>query len=203
MTGLVAGQPGPGGRTNAPPARATGVIIVGMSLAVWWPAFTLGAWGVLFFEQLLTVWVAATAALVVVLIQPKGQKNRIWRLLALLVPSIWLVLALIIDPRDHGSWGVVLDVLGGFVSLLGLPATIWVLARIIWPEFGAGIPMIRRVIVLLAVATIGILSYELGVHNALFLTCSDFTISGNSEPAGCISDAPGLTPKLTPDDSGN
>ena len=203
MTGIMAGQPGPDGRTTAPPARATGVIIVGMSLAVWWPAFTLGAWGSLFFEQLLTVWVAATAALVVVLIQPKGEKNRLWRSLALLVPSCWLILALIIDPRDNGTWAVVLDVLGGFVSLLGLPATIWVLVRIIWPEFGVGIPLSRRVIVLVAVATIGVLSYELGVHNALFLTCGDFTISGNSEPPGCVSDAPGLTPLLTPDESGN
>jgi hypothetical protein len=30
-------------------------------MAVWWPAFTLGAYGVVFFEQALSLWAAATA----------------------------------------------------------------------------------------------------------------------------------------------
>ena len=43
-----------------------GVAMVGMAVVVWWPAFTLGAWGDLFFDQLLAVWAAATAAFVFV-----------------------------------------------------------------------------------------------------------------------------------------
>ena len=31
--------------------RAFSLVVVGMSVAVWWPAFTLGAWHDLFFDQ--------------------------------------------------------------------------------------------------------------------------------------------------------
>ena len=146
-----------------PPSRAVGVILVGMSIAVWWPAFTLGAWGTLFFEQVLTVWVAATAALAVVVTQRKGATHRIRRAIALLIPSLWLVLAIAIDPQDTGPWATVLDVLGGLVSLVGIPATIWVLVRIIWPEFAHDIPLSRRVIVGVTVIALAFASYQLGV----------------------------------------
>ena len=184
---------------RVPPPRAVGVILVGMSIAAWWPAFTLGAWGTLFFEQILTVWVAATAALVVVLAQRKGATHRVRRAVALLIPSLWLVLAIAIDPQDTGPWATVLDVLGGLVSLVGIPATIWVLVRIIWPEFAHDITLSRRVLVGVTVIALAFASYQLGVHNASFLTCGDFTISGNSQPPGCVPDDAGLTPGLKPD----
>lgn len=181
------------------PPRAVGVILVGMSVAIWWPAFTLGAWGTLFFEQILTVWVAATAALVVVLAQRKGARHRVPRAIALFIPSVWLILAIAIHPHDAGPWARALDVMGGLVSLFGVPATIWVLARIIWPEFARDIPWSGRVIVGVTVIGIAVISYELGVHNASFLTCGDFTISGNSQPPGCFPDDPGIAPGITSD----
>ena len=181
-----------------PRTRAVGVILVGMSIAAWWPAFTLGAWGTLFFEQILAVWVAATAALVVVLVQRKPATHRVRRAIALSLPSVWLILAITIDPHDTGPWATALDVLGGLISLLGIPVTIWVLVRIIWPEFAHDIPLSRRVIVGVTVIALAFASYQLGVHNASFLTCGDFTISGNSQPPGCVPDDAGLTPGLKP-----
>jgi hypothetical protein len=35
--------------------RETSVAVVAAALVVWWPAFTLGAYGVIFFQQLLSV----------------------------------------------------------------------------------------------------------------------------------------------------
>lgn len=166
------------------PPRVTGVVAVGMSIAVWWPAFTLGAWGVFFFDQILTVWAAATAALLVVLFRHHEDRNRLGRAAALLLPTLWLVLAIIIDPADD-SLNLALDVLGGTVAVLGIPATIWVLARIIWPEFGHDLPLRRRLVVAASVASIALASFLLGVNHAEFLTCEAFTLSGNSEPPGC------------------
>jgi hypothetical protein len=165
------------------PARATGVVAVGMSIAVWWPSFTLGAWGILFFDQKLAVWAAATAALFVVMLRGRGESKRLGRSAALLVPTLWLVLA--ISVRDHGLRPLV-DALGVIVAILGIPVTISVLARIIWPEFGEDLSPSRRVIVMASVAFIAVSSFVLGVNHAAFLTCEDFTISGNSEPAGCV-----------------
>ncbi len=41
--------------------RLAGASIAGAALG-WWPAFTLGVYGVVFFEQLLALWAAATSA---------------------------------------------------------------------------------------------------------------------------------------------
>ena len=165
------------------PSRATGALAVGMSIAVWWPAFTLGAWGVLFFEQILTVWAAATAALLVVLFRRRAEGNRLGRAAALLVPTLWLVLAVLF--KRESFLVPFIDALGVTVALLGIPATIWVLARIIWPEFGEDLPISRRLIVIASVVFIAVASFVLGSNQSAFLTCEDFTISGNSEPLGC------------------
>lgn len=166
------------------PARAQGVVIVGMCIAIWWPSFTLGAWGRLFFEQILTVWTAATAALLVVIFRRDGERYRMRRAVALLIPTLWLVLA-IVGKDDGSALDVLTDVLGSTVAVVGIPATMWVLARIIWPELGAGISLARRTLVMAAVLFISGCAYLLGVNHSAFLTCEDFTISGNSEPRGC------------------
>ncbi len=159
-----------------------------MSVAVWWPAFTLGAWGTFFFDQLLTVWAASIGALIVVLFQPRGRP-RVLKALALLVPTLWLVLtALPLQEDDLGAF--VLDLVAIFVALLSVPATIWVLARVMWPEFGEDISRGRRVLVVAAVVLVGVASFLLGVNQERFLTCGDFTISGNSEPPGCVPGPP-------------
>jgi hypothetical protein len=172
------------GRTDAS-SRVTGVIVVGMSVAVWWPAFTIGAWGEPFFDQSLTVWAAATGAFIVVLFQPRGRP-RVWRALALLIPSLWLFLSFFANEADpDDAVAVIVAVLGGLVAILALPTTIWVLARVIWPEFAEDISWPRRLAVLGSVLVIAVASFALGVNQSRFLTCEDFAISGNSEPPGC------------------
>lgn len=167
------------------PPRAQGVVAVGMCVAIWWPSFTLGAWGRLFFEQILTVWAAATAALLVVVFRRDGGRRRMREGAALLLPTLWLVLA-IAGEDDGGPLDVLTDVLGSAVAVLGIPATMWVLARIVWPELGADLTLGRRALVVAAVLFIAVAAYALGVNHGSFLTCEDFTVSGNSEPDGCI-----------------
>ncbi|ARJ07471.1 hypothetical protein B5808_17345 [Cnuibacter physcomitrellae] len=162
-----------------------------MSIALWWPAFTLGAWGTLFFDQGLTVWAASVGALVVVLIQPRGRK-RLWKALALLVPSLWVVLLFVVVDDTSDLLTGILTLAGLIAAVLGLPVTIWVLARVVWPEFGEDIPWSRRLIVLGAVLLIAVASFFLGANQSRFLTCGDFTISGNSEPPGCTPGPPDI-----------
>lgn len=163
----------------------TGVILVGMSIAVWWPAFTLGAWGDLFFDQLLTVWVAATAAFVVVLLQPRPSKRRFLRAAILLVPSLWLVLAFV-ELETEDLLTAVVDLLAILVAIIGIPFTIWVLVRVLWPDFGTHLRWTTRIIVLLSVAAIAVGCWALGANHHEFLTCGDFVQSGNSPPDNCV-----------------
>lgn len=132
------------------------------------------------------MWVIATAALVIVAVQPRGFPHRIRKILALLVPSIWLVLGFAVNDATDNLLVLLVDVVGIAGAVIGIPFTIWVLVRILWPDFGAGVTRSRRAILLIAVAVITIACYLLGVYQASFLTCEDFEISGNSDPPGCM-----------------
>jgi hypothetical protein len=178
---------------SSPPSQATGVVAVGMSIAVWWPSFTLGAWGILFFDQKLTVWAAATAALIVVVFHRRGERNRLGQAAALLVPTLWLVLEIFVED-DGSSLRPLVDGFGVAVVFLGIMATFWVLSRIIWPEFGEDLSLSRRASVIASVVLVAVASFVLGVNHAAFLTCQDFSISGNSEPPGCTPGVPRPTP---------
>ena len=53
--------------------QATSVAIVRAALVVWWPAFDLGAYGVLFFNKFLSLWVASTAIFLVSLMAGRSH----------------------------------------------------------------------------------------------------------------------------------
>ncbi|MFE4799494.1 hypothetical protein ACFRFL_31705 [Streptomyces sp. NPDC056708] len=105
----------------------TAVIAGGGALAVWEPAFTLGAYNVIFYHQMLTLWAVSTAVLPAgLLMRERGPRHgRVyWACLAL--PSAWLGLAAIV-PRS-GNWqGEALFVVGGVISIIGTPLLTWVL----------------------------------------------------------------------------
>ncbi|MFB2585065.1 hypothetical protein [Herbiconiux liukaitaii] len=162
--------------------RVTAVLVIGMSVVVWWPAFTIGAWGDLFFDQVLGVWAAATAALLVVLLEP-GGRHKVRRALALITPSLWVVLMFVVQDLNDGLV-LLVALVGAAVALLALPTAMWVLARMVWPDFGETTWRMRFV-VLGAVGFIAVVSLLLGANHSRFLTCEEFAISGNSEPPGC------------------
>lgn len=169
-----------------PAPRVTGLVIVGICAALWWPAFTLGAWGTLFFDQLMTIWAVSTAAFFVVLLQPRPYRRRVFRACVLLIPSLWLVLSFLLesDTADLGTF--VVDLVGVVVAIIGIPFTLWTLVRIMWPDFGSDLSAGRRALAIAVIAVIVLLSFGLGSSQDRFLTCADFSISGNSEPPHCI-----------------
>ncbi|MCX5341951.1 hypothetical protein [Streptomyces atratus] len=172
-----------GGR-RASVVPKTAVIAGGGALAVWEPAFTLGAYNVIFYYQLLTLWAVSTAVLLAgLLMRERGPRHGwvYWACLAL--PSAWLGLAAIV-PRS-GNWqGEALFVVGGVISVIGTPLLTWVLLQLLL--FGESELSVRqRRMVIGVVAFVGGLAFVLGEFNDVFLTCGDFDISGNSVPSGC------------------
>lgn len=163
-------------------------VLIGMAVAVWWPAFTLGAWGDLFFDQLLTVWVISVAGLVVVLAHPRGRR-RWGRAIALGIPSVWVALSFATTDTDAGLGVVLVELLGTAVGLIGIPFTLWTICGILWPELFTELRLRARLGVLLTVGGIAVASFLLGSAQEYFLTCQDFAVSGNSNPPGCV-DAP-------------
>ena len=161
------------------------VISAGMAVAVWWPAFTLGAWGELFFDTLLTLWAASTAAFVFVLVERRPAGARLWRAFLLLLPSVWLVLGFV-DFETSDLFTFVVSAAALLVLLIASPLTVWVLARIMRPDLGEDSTRRQRWLIVGVVVGIGLAAFLLGVNQEHFLTCGDFAVSGNSEPPGCV-----------------
>lgn len=202
--------------SQEPPAESTtapdrqrrdvpvGVVMVGMSAIAWWPAFTLGAWGEIFFDNILGLWAASTAAFVFVLVERRPVRGRLVRAFVLLIPTVWLVLNFLVSSQDPDDLGAaIVDLFALLVVIVGIPFTLWVLVRIIWPEFAA--ERRRRTIWLITSVVLGVavISLLLGMNQSRFLTCQDFAISGNSEPPGCTPEETSTPTPTTPAPNGS
>ncbi|WP_327368970.1 hypothetical protein [Streptomyces sp. NBC_01217] len=162
----------------------TAVFAGGGALAIWEPAFTLGAYGVIFYYQVLTLWAVSTAVLLAgLLMRERGPRHGwvYWACLAM--PSGWLVLAAVV-PRGDNWLDETLFLVGGIISVIGTPLLTWVLLQLLL--FGESELSVRqRRTVVGVVAAVGGLAFLVGQFNDVFLTCGDFDISGNSVPSGC------------------
>ncbi|WP_258070869.1 hypothetical protein [Pseudoclavibacter sp. AY1F1] len=163
-----------------------GVVMVGMAAVAWWPAFTLGAWGEVFFDDILGFWAASTAAFVFVLLERRPVWGRVGRAAVLLVPTVWLILNFLVDADSDDVATALVDFAALLVVLICVPFTLWVLLRIVWPDFASSTTRRRRWLIVAVVGGIVVIAYLLGLNQAHFLTCDDFSISGNSLPAGCV-----------------
>lgn len=168
--------------------RLAGVAVIAFSSMAWWPAFTLGAWGTIFFEQLLTLWAAATAALVLIMLLGDVRHRFGWRSLALAIPTFWVLVALELEPgsSDELAW------VGTLVTLAGAPIMMVVLIRFASPDLIEDTEPRDRIAVVSAVALVVVCAYLMGTAQEYMFTCGDFTISGNSQPPDCTPGDPSL-----------
>ncbi|TQM64664.1 hypothetical protein [Humibacillus xanthopallidus] len=149
-----------------------------------WPAFTMGVYGVVFFEQHLSLWATATSVFLALGVS-KGP--RIWarpQVLALLLPSLWVVLAWILPVGGTSGIYQVLFWFGVVITVVGLPAMAAILVRLLIP----GAERLRGKRALAAAIVVSLLmlvSFGLGTQHPRLLTCEDFTISGNYAPENC------------------
>lgn len=177
-------------RTTAPPdlldedsRRVVAAALAGAALGSW-PAFTLGVYGVIFFEQHLALWAAATSAF---LSLGFSQGPRVWRrpaVLALLLPTLWIVLAWTLPVGGTSGVYQGLFWLGVVITVVGLPALAAFLVRLVIPTADR-LEGRERLAVAGVVATVMVTSFVVGTQHPHILTCEDFTISGNHAPAGC------------------
>ena len=176
-------------RTGRPAAAGwPASAVIAFSSVAWWPAFTLGAWGTVFFPQVLSLWAVTTAAFVLVVLS-KDTRGRVgWWALALLLPSLWLALAIEFAPgsRPELAW------LGTVVTLSGAPVMVWILIRFASPELVEDAEPRDRLVVVAAVRWLS----SAPTGSARFRSASSpvrtSRISGNSQPPGCTPGAPSL-----------
>jgi hypothetical protein len=162
--------------------RVVAIAVAAASIG-WWPAFTLGVYGVIFFEQHLALWAAATAAFIAVEL---GGGRRMLRRVShytLLLPSLWLLLIWLL-PVTTDTARYVLFWFGVLVTLLGIPALSAFLIRLMLPG-AEQLPRHRAVVAVTSVAVVMAVAYALGTQHRHMLSCDDFTVSGNFAPPDC------------------
>jgi hypothetical protein len=149
-----------------------------------WPAFTLGVYGVIFFEQHLSLWAASTS---VFLALGLAKGPRIWaqpRAGALLLPSLWILITWIIPVGGTSGVYKALFWIGAVITVVGMPALAAVMVRLLIP--GAERLRGRRALGAVGVVScIMLVAFGLGTQHPRILTCEDFSISGNFAPANC------------------
>jgi hypothetical protein len=162
-----------------------GVVMVGMAVIAWWPAFTLGVYGEIFFDDILTVWAASTAAFVFVLVERKPVGGKLVRAFLLLLPSLWLVLSFVVSDDETDLLIAIVDVVAILAVLIGIPFTLWVLVRVAFPDFAHESSPGTKWLIAGVVLGVAIIAFVLGLNQEHFLTCGDFQLSGNYPPASC------------------
>ena len=142
----------------------------------------------MFFPQVLSLWAVATAAFVLVALSGSVRERVGWWALALLLPSVWLLLAIEFAPgsRPELAW------FGTAVTLLGAPVMVTILIGFSAPDLAEDTTWRDRGAVIAAVVVVVIVAYGIGGIQERIFTCGDFTISGNSEPPGCTPGEPSL-----------
>jgi hypothetical protein len=175
-----------------PIVRSFLVITATSSTAVFTVMFQIGAWGVVFFDKLQVIWVLATATLLSSLVLRDRWSPSVWGRGVLLVPSLWLATGYI-----DSAWSAVdlgpLTTATSVITLLSIPYLALALLRALSPAF-LDLPARRlqagAILIALAVGLCGLL---MGSTNDRYLTCGDFVVSGNDQPADCRPGAPTTT----------
>jgi len=173
---------------GGPSDRATLLITAGSATVAFTVGFNYGAFGVVFFGQLLTIWLVATVVLVGSLVS--GLPPNTWpRRLVLLVPSLWLVAAWLDNTSVFDSSERFAFALTVAVTLFVLPFVAWILITTINSDF-VDLPGRKKGIVIVSVGLFIVVGLAFGARNDVFLTCDDFKISGNDLPANCVQMSP-------------
>lgn len=164
--------------------RHLAVAAVAAAAIGWWPAFTLGVYGVIFFEQIFSLWAVATTVFVVAVLTRRRRALRRPALWTLLLPSLWLAVAWSIPVGGTSLSHRMLFWFGVGVTVLGIPAMAALLVRLLVPgaeRLQGRSALIAGGVVLAVLAA----AFVLGGQHPRILTCDDFTISGNFAPPGC------------------
>lgn len=168
-----------------PADRATLLIAVATATGAFLIGFNFGAFDVVFFDALLSVWVIATIVFVASFITSLPPRNWLGRLV-LLIPSVWLILAWVADPAGEDAASDAVYAFTLILTLVTLPFIAWILVSVINPDF-LELPVPNRMTIIAALVVFALAGFGLGARNDVFLNCDDFKVSGNDLPANCTS----------------
>ena len=172
--------------------RVAAAAVAGAAIG-WWPAFTLGVYGLIFFEQHMALWAAATSAFFGAGLAGGRQVWRRPAVWTLLLPSLWLLLVWLLPVAGTSTLREVLFWFGVVVTLVGMPALAALMVRLLIPA-AEGLHKKQALTAAAVVVLVMLSSYILGTQHPHMLSCEDFSISGNFAPDNCTTGTGSTTP---------
>ncbi len=144
-----------------PKLRALSVAAVGAAAVSWRPAFTLGAYQTVFFEQLLALCAVSTAVFLILVIFKQRRAVSWPHRFALLLPSVWLLIALALPTGTEAGHSAALYWFALALTLAGGPYLAWTLLRITLTGYDT-LTHRQRWAVVGVVAAVALLGFTLG-----------------------------------------
>lgn len=132
----------------------------------------------------LALWAASTSAFLALWYCRGIQVWRRPEVLAMLLPSLWMVMAWILPVGGTSGIYQVLFWLGAVITILGMPALAAFMVRVLIPT-AERLRGRERMAAIGVVAVVMLASFFAGTQHPRMLTCEDFTISGNLAPENC------------------
>lgn len=181
LTGFAATE------SRVPEIRTFFVSTIGAALVTWDVAFNLGAFHTLFFARRHQLAVVLFVVVLGVIVLRRQVHVHWWLLLILSTPMIWVFFRLLVPRSGTNTLADRID--GAFlIAILVLyPIAFWIVLRLVAPEYFA-IPNLRlKIMSVVIVLVLAALGYAVGELNYRFLSCNEFSVSGNDLPTDCNS----------------
>jgi hypothetical protein len=161
-------------------------IAAGGSLYAWDVAFEFGAHHAVFYHRRQQLLVLSLVVLFGGLIMRRQVPFPWWQLVVFGAPILVIILQLANPIRVIGPIAEDFSDVITVAYIVAAPVGLWIIARLLAPQFFT-LPDRRAkvgvVAIMVAIAAIGFL---VGKYNNQFLTCGDFQVAGEEQPANCV-----------------
>lgn len=156
-------------------------------LVAWMLGFDLGAFGTVFYRNIMTAWVFAIVTFLSLIYVKWHKKVPVkWRtLLILLIPILWPA----IDYADQHilnqyiHYFIVFDY---FLILITLCYSAYVFLKLIKYDIFDPLTHIHKIFILVLAILFGALGFFVGYHHYWFFECGHFQVSGEYVPENCF-----------------
>jgi hypothetical protein len=167
---------------------------IGASLLIWDLAFTLGAYHTVFYSRLFQILVISTVLLMGSIVLRHEIKVRPWMRVLLAVPLVWLLARLVAPFGTSSHSAHVLDAILVGLTVASVPFTLWVVARILAPDYFALPRRMLKTVALVIIGLVAVAGFVVGQFNYRFTTCHDYVEAGDNTPSNCRPASPPSTP---------
>ncbi|WP_371170834.1 hypothetical protein [Aliiroseovarius sp. 2305UL8-7] len=156
---------------------------IGLTLATWRISFTLGAYGEVFYGDILAIWFVSITALIASFVLGRnidtGRYLTWWGVVLMLLPTVVMTAA--IWSPDVSSLQTILP----WLLVPSIPYIAYILFSVAAPE-AVELHDRRLFYWLIAILLlVNVISYFVGAFNYAFLSCEDFIVAGDEAPSNC------------------